>query len=109
MPHPLQAMTALGQSPWYDNIERRLLQNGELAAMLERDDIRGVTSNPSIFHNAIARSHDYDAELGELAKKGLMRTRYMSGLSCKIFVMQRIYFYCYISKLSVGMGTSAWR
>ena len=68
---PLQALSAIGQSPWYDNIERRLLQNGELAAMLKRGDIRGVTSNPSIFHNAIARSNDYDAVLVELAKDGL--------------------------------------
>ena len=37
------------QSIWYDNIQRELLENGELAAMIERGDIRGVTSNPSIF------------------------------------------------------------
>ncbi|MCB0173601.1 MAG: transaldolase [Anaerolineae bacterium] len=60
----------LGQSIWYDNIERRLLQNGELAAMIGRGDIRGLTSNPSIFNNAIAKSTDYDADLLPLAKAG---------------------------------------
>jgi transaldolase len=70
MPTTLQALTSLGQSPWYDNIERRLLLNGELAAMIASGDIRGVTSNPSIFNNAIARSTDYDARLAELAHSG---------------------------------------
>ncbi|MFQ5616497.1 MAG: transaldolase [Anaerolineales bacterium] len=60
----------LGQSIWYDNIQRKLLENGELAAMIERGDIRGVTSNPSIFHNAIAKSSDYDESLRALAKVG---------------------------------------
>ena len=53
----------LGQSIWYDNIERRLLKNGEMARMIEDGEIYGVTSNPSIFHNAIANSDDYDDDL----------------------------------------------
>lgn len=71
MENPIQRMIALGQSPWFDNIERRLLISGELKAMIDRGEIRGVTSNPSIFHNAIARSIDYDEELLRLAKEGL--------------------------------------
>jgi transaldolase len=66
----LAELQALGQSIWYDNIERRLLENGELAAMIARGDIRGITSNPSIFHNAIAKTHEYDAALVPLAKSG---------------------------------------
>lgn len=72
----LQDLTKLGQSIWYDNIQRRLLakspqgENGELAALIESGDIRGVTSNPSIFHAAIAKSHDYDAALTPLAISG---------------------------------------
>ena len=38
----------LGQSLWYDNIQRRLLENGDMAGMIERGEIYGVTSNPSI-------------------------------------------------------------
>jgi transaldolase len=60
----------LGQSIWYDNIQRKLLENGELAGMIERGEIYGVTSNPSIFNNAIAKSSDYDAALVPLAKAG---------------------------------------
>lgn len=68
--NPIEKLHSLGQSIWYDNIERRLLENGELAAMIKRGEIRGVTSNPSIFHNAIAKSSDYDAALVPLAKNG---------------------------------------
>ncbi len=70
MSNPITELTALGQSLWYDNIQRRLLENGELAAMIARGDIRGVTSNPSIFHNAIAKSNDYDSALFPLALSG---------------------------------------
>lgn len=60
----------LKQSLWLDNIQRRQLKNGELAAMIERGDIRGMTSNPSIFHAAITKSTDYDDSLTALAKNG---------------------------------------
>ena len=66
-----KAVYELGQSLWYDNIERRLLENGELAAMIERGDIYGVTSNPSIFKKAISDSNDYDDDLKPLAAEGL--------------------------------------
>jgi transaldolase/glucose-6-phosphate isomerase len=66
----IEKLTELGQSLWYDNIERRLLENGELEAMIRRGDIRGVTSNPSIFNNAIAKSNDYDQALIPLAWAG---------------------------------------
>lgn len=64
---PIQKLTSLGQSLWYDNIQRKLLVNGELKAMIERGDIRGVTSNPTIFQNAISKTNDYDAALIPLA------------------------------------------
>ncbi len=60
----------LGQSMWYDNIQRKLLENGEMAGMIERGEIYGVTSNPSIFHNAIANSDDYDDQLLPMAARG---------------------------------------
>jgi transaldolase len=58
----------LGQSLWYDNIERRLLNNGDLEKMIHRGDIYGITSNPTIFNNAIANSKDYDKQIQELVK-----------------------------------------
>jgi transaldolase/glucose-6-phosphate isomerase len=66
----IDQLHALGQSLWYDNIQRRLLENGELARMIQDGDIRGVTSNPSIFNNAIAKTADYDSALKPMAWAG---------------------------------------
>lgn len=66
----ISALHALGQSIWYDNISRQMLENGELAGMIARGEIRGITSNPSIFRNAIANSHDYDSSLIPMAWAG---------------------------------------
>lgn len=57
----------LGQSIWYDNIERKMLKNGEMEKMIIDGEIRGITSNPSIFQNAIAKSTDYDSAIQPLA------------------------------------------
>ena len=70
MSESIKKLTALGQSLWYDNIQRKILENGEFEAMIERGDIRGVTSNPTIFNNAIAKSNDYDSALIPLAWAG---------------------------------------
>ncbi len=70
MGNTIEELTKLGQSLWYDNIQRRLLENGELEAMITCGDIRGVTSNPSIFNHAIAKSQDYDSALAPLALSG---------------------------------------
>lgn len=61
----------LGQSIWYDNIERRLLMNGELKEMIDLGKIYGVTSNPSIFQKAIADTSDYDSTIQPMAWSGL--------------------------------------
>ncbi len=66
----VQQLHQAGQSIWYDNIQRGLLTNGELAGMIAREEIRGVTSNPSIFMNAMTKSKDYDAGLVPLAQAG---------------------------------------
>lgn len=59
-----------GQSVWYDNIQRKLLKNGEMARMISQGEIRGVTSNPTIFMNAITKSQDYDQTLAPMAQAG---------------------------------------
>ncbi len=76
MSSSIQKLLELGQSLWYDNIQRRLLvkaadgTDGEMAAMIERGDIRGVTSNPTIFNNAISKTNDYDQVIIPLAWAG---------------------------------------
>lgn len=64
--NPLRALPQLGQSVWYDTIQRSLIQNGELARLIRDDDLRGMTSNPSIFEKAIAGSNEYDDSIGQL-------------------------------------------
>jgi transaldolase len=68
---PLWELTALGQSVWLDYIRRGILDNGELEAMIREKALRGVTSNPAIFEQAIARSDDYDDALRALAESGV--------------------------------------
>jgi transaldolase/glucose-6-phosphate isomerase len=63
---PLKKMSDFGQSLWYDNIERSLITEGELARMAAEDYIVGVTSNPTIFQKAIAGSQAYDAQIDEI-------------------------------------------
>ncbi len=61
--NPLRALNAFGQSIWYDNIHRGMLGSGELTRLIAEDDLRGVTSNPSIFDKAIGGSREYDEAL----------------------------------------------
>jgi transaldolase len=67
---PLWDLTRLGQSVWLDYIRREILENGELQRLIDEDAVRGVTSNPSIFEAAIAKSDDYDDALATLAAEG---------------------------------------
>jgi transaldolase/glucose-6-phosphate isomerase len=59
-----------GQSIWYDNIRRAMLASGDLQKKIEEDDLRGVTSNPTIFEKAITGSNDYDEQLHALVEAG---------------------------------------
>ncbi|MCJ7715853.1 MAG: transaldolase, partial [Anaerolineales bacterium] len=67
----IQKFNQIGQSIWYDNIERKLLKDGTLSGMISRGEIRGITSNPSIFNKAISQSDEYDQEIESLTKEGL--------------------------------------
>ena len=59
----------LGQSIWLDYISRELIASGGLQKWID-DGVTGVTTNPSIFENAIAKTSDYDEEIATLAKEG---------------------------------------
>jgi transaldolase/glucose-6-phosphate isomerase len=67
MTSPVQEVQRLGQSVWYDNIQRGLIRSGELQQLIA-GGVSGVTSNPTIFEKAIAGSTDYDEALLELAQ-----------------------------------------
>lgn len=65
--HDLHAQT--GQSPWLDNLRRGWIRDGEIQRWIDRG-VRGITSNPSIFQNAIAGSDDYDEQFSSLVRAG---------------------------------------
>lgn len=72
--NPIQAARAAGQQIWLDNLSRALINSGELARFIGLG-VAGVTTNPAIFHKAIAEGHDYrpaldalDASLGAEAR-----------------------------------------
>ena len=62
----LHQLSALGQSVWIDFLSRDLVQQGELARMMEEDAVTGVTSNPTIFQKAISQGSAYDEQLRDL-------------------------------------------
>jgi transaldolase len=64
----LRKLQEIGQSVWVDSLSRDDIQNGDLQRMMD-DGVLGVTSNPTIFQQAIAQSELYDEELQELAKE----------------------------------------
>lgn len=61
----------LGQSVWLDFIRRGPLVSGEFDRQVAEDGVVGVTSNPTIFQQAIAKSSDYDEALAAAVAKGL--------------------------------------
>jgi transaldolase/glucose-6-phosphate isomerase len=67
---PIGRLAELGTSAWLDSIRRSMLTGGDLRRLVEEDGVVGVTSNPSIFEQAILGSPDYDERLAQLAHNG---------------------------------------
>ena len=59
-----------GQGPWLDTISRKLLRSGTLKAYIEESGLLGVTSNPSIFQQAISQGEGYEQDIQKLLKRG---------------------------------------
>jgi transaldolase len=69
MASAIPLLVEFGQSPWYDNLTRAVATGG-LSDLMREHDIRGVTSNPTIFEKAMAAGIDYDAQLREVTAGG---------------------------------------
>jgi transaldolase len=65
-----QLLHDLGQSLWLDNITRDILDNGTLKRYIDELSVSGLTSNPTIFDNAIKNSAAYDAAIRTKMKDG---------------------------------------
>ncbi len=67
--NPLNKVRNHGQSIWLDLLDREIMDSGKLQSLIDDDDLRGLTSNPSIFEKAISGSDDYDTDIAKFAKK----------------------------------------
>ena len=61
----------LGQSLWLDNITREILDNGTLRRYIDDLSVTGLTSNPTIFDEAIGNTSAYDSGIRQQAQAGL--------------------------------------
>jgi transaldolase len=68
--NPLLRLKDMGQSLWLDYVQRQLLSSGELARLIAADGLAGVTSNPSIFQQAIVEHDEYRQDVAALVARG---------------------------------------
>jgi len=66
-----KSLADLGQSLWLDNITREILDDGTLRRYIETLSVTGLTSNPTIFDEAIGKSAIYDKAISQKAASGL--------------------------------------
>ena len=66
-----QSLFKLGQSIWFDNVDRSLINNGWLAGQIKQRAFIGVTSNPSIFQKSISKGTDYTMDIQTMSWSNL--------------------------------------
>jgi transaldolase len=71
MSDALAALSRAGVSIWLDDLSRERLVSGSLADLAAHEHVTGVTTNPSIFAKAISSGDAYDAQLKDLAARGI--------------------------------------
>ena len=71
MPNRARQLLTLGQSVWLDFIRRGHLVSGGFDRDIEDAGVVGVTSNPTIFQQAIGGGSDYDTAIAEGITRGL--------------------------------------
>ena len=66
----LEQLSDAGVSIWLDDLSRERLSSGNLAGLIRDSHVVGVTTNPTIFANALSDGQAYDAQVRELAARG---------------------------------------
>jgi transaldolase len=66
----LKALTEAGVSIWLDDLSRQRISSGNLAQLITDQAVVGVTSNPTIFANALSNAADYADKVKDLAARG---------------------------------------
>lgn len=79
--NPVQRLRELGQSVWLDYIRRDLLDSGQLTELIAAGEVRGVTSNPTIFEQAIAKTDLYTEDMRRMAQAGRAPEQIMDALT----------------------------
>ena len=69
MAKPLEELTAAGVSIWLDELSRTLLNSGTLNRLVKESHVVGITTNPTIFANAIGDSENYTDQIQELGQR----------------------------------------
>ncbi|MFI2478809.1 transaldolase [Nocardia xishanensis] len=82
MSDPLKLLAEEGVSIWLDDLSRARLKSGELHLLVREGDVVGVTTNPTIFHNALRDSEQYADQLLELARLGISASDVIRVLTC---------------------------
>lgn len=67
---PLAALSAAGVSIWLDDLNREMISSGELQQLIDTRHVVGVTTNPTIFANALADGEAYTEQVTELVGAG---------------------------------------
>ncbi|MGC0414955.1 transaldolase [Embleya sp. AB8] len=71
MTEPLRRLSAEGVAVWLDDLSRTRLESGNLHELVRDREVVGVTTNPAIFQKAITGNDVYDAQLRDLATRGV--------------------------------------
>jgi transaldolase len=69
-PGPLAELSTAGVAVWLDDLSRTRLRSGNLADLVRTSSVVGVTTNPSIFQNALSSGEAYDDQVRDLAVRG---------------------------------------
>lgn len=78
----IEGLNTIGVSVWLDDLSRRRLRTGDLEGLIANSGVVGVTTNPTIFANALSGSDDYHESLRESADAGLTVDQAVVELMC---------------------------
>ncbi|MGH8017343.1 MAG: transaldolase [Opitutaceae bacterium] len=67
MTNPLHRLSELGQAVWLDHISRPFVREGNLEKHINEDLLKGITSNPAIFDEALSAGDACDEDIRALS------------------------------------------
>ncbi|WP_024793942.1 transaldolase [Tomitella biformata] len=83
MQNSVEQLADAGVAVWLDDLSRTRLRSGDLERLVREQGVRGVTTNPAIFHAAITGGGAYDEALADLARCGAGPAEATRRLTCQ--------------------------